>query len=33
MKVGLLYERGNQGGIAYTNFSLEWLESGGIIPG
>jgi sialidase-1 len=30
MKIGLLYERGNQGGIAYTNFSLEWLESGDI---
>ncbi|MCK4977896.1 MAG: exo-alpha-sialidase, partial [Anaerolineales bacterium] len=25
MKVGVLYERGNQGGISYVNFPLEWL--------
>jgi sialidase-1 len=29
-RIGLIYEQGNQGGIAYTNFSLEWLESGDI---
>ena len=28
MKIGLLYEQGNQGGIVYVNFSLDWLESG-----
>lgn len=26
--MGLLYERGNQGGIAYVRFSLEWLTAG-----
>jgi sialidase-1 len=26
MKIGLLYERGNQGGIVYTNCTVEWLE-------
>jgi hypothetical protein len=30
MKIGQLYKEGKQGGIAYTNFSLEWLESGDI---
>lgn len=28
MRIGLLYEQGNQGGIAYTSFSLEWLTGG-----
>ena len=28
MKIGLLYERGNQGGIAYTSFTLQWLTGG-----
>jgi sialidase-1 len=27
-RIGLLYERGNQGGIAYVDFSLEWLTDG-----
>lgn len=26
--IGLLYEQGNQGGIAYVNFSLAWLTDG-----
>lgn len=26
MRIGVLYERGNQGGIYYTNFTLEWLS-------
>ncbi len=25
-QIGLLFEQGNQGGIGYVNFSLEWLE-------
>jgi len=28
MRIGVLYERGNQGGIFYTNFALEWLSGG-----
>lgn len=28
MKIGLLYERGNQGGIVYTSFTLDWLTCG-----
>lgn len=28
MRVGVLYEQGNQGGIAYVNFSLDWLTDG-----
>jgi hypothetical protein len=28
MKIGVLYERGNQGGISYVNFSLDWLTDG-----
>ncbi|MEL6307957.1 MAG: exo-alpha-sialidase [Chloroflexota bacterium] len=28
MKIGVLYERGNQGGIVYASFSLEWLTDG-----
>lgn len=27
-KIGLLYERGNQGGIVYVNFTLDWLTDG-----
>jgi hypothetical protein len=25
--VGLLYERGNEGGIVYTNFPVAWVEA------
>jgi hypothetical protein len=28
MRIGLLYEQGNQGGIAYTSFTLDWLTDG-----
>ncbi len=28
MKIGVLYERGNQGGVAYVNFTLNWLTDG-----
>jgi sialidase-1 len=28
MRLGVLYERGNQGGIAYASFSLDWLTDG-----
>jgi hypothetical protein len=28
MKIGVLYERGNQGGIHYVNFPLEWITDG-----
>lgn len=28
MQIGLLYERGNQGGIWYSNFTLDWLADG-----
>ena len=28
MKIGVLFERGNQGGISYVNFSLDWLTDG-----
>ncbi len=28
MRIGLLYERGNAGGIAFARFSLEWLSDG-----
>ncbi len=28
MRIGLLYERGNQGGIHYVNFTLDWLSDG-----
>lgn len=28
MRIGVLYERGNQGGIFYTNFTLDWLTDG-----
>lgn len=28
MDIGVLYERGNHGGIIYTNFSLDWLTGG-----
>lgn len=28
MQIGVLYERGNQGGIVYTNFTLDWLTDG-----
>jgi hypothetical protein len=28
MRIGLLYEQGNQGGIAYTSFTLDWLSDG-----
>ena len=28
MKIGLIYERGNQGGISYVNFTLDWLTDG-----
>ena len=28
MDIGLLYEQGNQGGIVYTSFTLEWLSGG-----
>lgn len=28
MQIGLLYERGNQGGIWYSNFTLDWLTDG-----
>jgi hypothetical protein len=28
MNIGVLYERGNQGGISYVNFSLDWLTDG-----
>lgn len=28
MQIGVLYERGNQGGIAYTRFTLDWLTDG-----
>lgn len=27
-EIGVLYERGNQGGIAYAHFSLDWLTHG-----
>jgi len=27
-RIGLLYERGNQGGIWYVNFTLDWLTRG-----
>ncbi|MCB9450673.1 MAG: exo-alpha-sialidase [Anaerolineaceae bacterium] len=27
-QIGILYERGNQGGIAYTHFTLAWLTDG-----
>jgi sialidase-1 len=27
-QIGLLYERGNEGGIVYANFPLAWLEKG-----
>ncbi len=26
--IGVLYERGNQGGLWYVNFSLDWLTHG-----
>jgi hypothetical protein len=28
MRIGLLYERGNQGGIWYVSVSLDWLTDG-----
>ena len=28
MQIGLLYEKGNQGGIWYSNFTLDWLTDG-----
>lgn len=28
MRIGVLYERGNQGGIYYANFPLDWLTDG-----
>ncbi|MEQ8675436.1 MAG: exo-alpha-sialidase [Aggregatilineales bacterium] len=28
MHIGVLYERGNHGGIAYRNFTLDWLTDG-----
>jgi sialidase-1 len=28
MGIGLLYEQGNQGGIVYTSFTLDWLTDG-----
>lgn len=28
MRIGMIYERGNQGGIAYVDFNLEWLTGG-----
>jgi sialidase-1 len=28
MKIGVLYERGNQGGISFINFQLDWLTDG-----
>ncbi|MCA9905978.1 MAG: exo-alpha-sialidase, partial [Anaerolineae bacterium] len=28
MQIGLLYERGNQGGIWYVSFTLDWLTDG-----
>ncbi len=28
MRKGMLYEQGNQGGIAYTSFTLDWLTDG-----
>ena len=28
MQIGLLYERGNQGGITYVHFTLDWLTDG-----
>jgi hypothetical protein len=28
MRIGLLYEKGNQGGIPYASFTLEWLTDG-----
>jgi hypothetical protein len=31
MDIGLLYERGNQGGIFYASFPLEWLSDGQVI--
>ena len=31
-EIGLLYERGNGGGISYANFNLAWLLNGTQIP-
>ncbi len=28
MRIGLLYERGNQGGIVFARFTLDWLSAG-----
>ena len=33
MRIGVLYERGNHGGIFYTNFSLDWLSDSQDIVG
>jgi hypothetical protein len=27
MDIGVLYEKGNHGGIFYTNFTLKWLSN------